>query len=286
MTYRQLLCAARDSLKSAGNESPDAEARMMLFFFLGADRLTLIDKADEPVDKKNGDAVLQAVRKRSEGYPLQYIFGKWEFMGIPLCVGEGVLIPRDDTEVCVRECISLMERERIQKPRIIELCSGSGAISLALAERFPESEITAVELSDKAYDYLCRNIALNGAGNIIKPVKADVFIAGDDFADGSFDVLISNPPYVETGEIPLLQKEVGFEPAMALDGGSDGLDFYRCISEKWLKKLKKGGIVSLETGENQGSAVSALLKKGGVSEVSVIRDIAGLERCTAGIFRQ
>ena len=283
MTYRELLKKAASELSDSGNEAPMTEARELMYHFLGADRMFLLDRAEDIVPEEKENELMRAVGKRKTGFPLQYILGSWSFMGTELSVGEGVLIPRDDTEVCVRECMKLLDSRGIAAPEILELCSGTGAISLALAKKYPKARITALELSDKAFGYLCRNIRDNNAEEIVKPVRADIFTAYESFPDHGYDVLISNPPYICTDEISTLQREVGFEPQMALDGGSDGLDFYRCISEKWLKKLRHGGIISLETGEQQGQAVSRLLSQCGAENVRVIKDISGLDRTVTGV---
>ena len=285
MKYSELFKKAVTELSAAGNEAPEYEARELMYHFLGTDRMFLIDRAEDNVPEEKEILFMEAVEKRKTGFPLQYILGSWSFIETELSVGEGVLIPRDDTEVCVRECMELLDRTGIAAPVILELCSGSGAISLALAKQYPFARITALELSEKAYGYLCRNIRGNNADENVKPVRADVFTAYVDFPDHSFDVLISNPPYIRTDEIPTLQKEVGFEPQMALDGGSDGLDFYRCIAEKWLKKLKSGGIISLEIGEQQGRDVTGLLLHNAAENVRVIKDIAGLDRTVSGFIR-
>ena len=282
MTYGELLSQAAERLRSAGNENPHGEARILLEHFAGLDRLSLIEKRNTSVGSAELGEITAAVEKRCTGFPIQYILGQWEFMGLPLTVGEGVLIPRDDTEVCVRECISALGKKPGRKLRILELCSGSGAIALALAKEYPDARVNALELSDQAFNHLCRNIALNGMEGRVIPIKADIFTSSDDFGDMTFDALISNPPYIRKDEISSLQKEVGFEPVMALDGGEDGLDFYRCIAENWLSRLAPGGIISLEIGEDQAAAVTQLLSANGVSDIRTVKDIARLDRCVAG----
>ena len=266
MTLRELCREAEKRLADAGVEAPVCEVRELAGKFLSNDK--------EP-DEKDIKFFFDAVQRRISGLPLQYIIGEWSFMGYDLYVGEGVLIPRDDTEVCVRGLLSELKKSGGTPKEIIDLCSGSGAIAIALAKLLPDSHISAVELSDKAWDYLVRNIARNNAGNVM-PIKGDIGICCNSFEDESFDAVISNPPYVRTDEIPSLQKEISFEPSIALDGGNDGLDFYRIISEKWFPKLKRGGIMSLEIGETQADEVSALFE--GKAEINVLKDIQELPR--------
>lgn len=278
MTYRELFGTAVNLLEKAENDSPEYEVRELMKYYFGITRLSYAVLKNDKADAENAVRFLDAVKKRSEGYPLQYLLKSWTFMDCEFTVGEGVLIPRDDTEVCVRECMSRMEKSRMTAPVIIDLCSGSGAIAVSLAKKYPDAYIIAAELSEKAYGYLLENIEINSCAGIIHPVRADIAELYNEYEDGYFDVIISNPPYIKTDELPTLQKEVQFEPKIALDGGSDGLFFYRIIAEKWLSKLKKGGIISLEIGEQQGQDVSSLLKHQGLKETSIIYDISGLER--------
>ena len=277
MKYSELFKKAVTELSAAGNEAPEYEARELMYHFLGTDRMFLIDRAEDNVPEEKEILFMDAVEKRKTGFPLQYILGSWSFMETELSVGEGVLIPRDDTEVCVRECITMIENAGIKSPVIIDLCSGSGAIAISVAKKLPGANVTALEFSEKAFGYLCRNIELNKLGNV-SPVNGDIYEYFKNYADGYFDVIISNPPYIRTDEIPTLQKEVLFEPEMALDGGSDGLDFYRCIADKWLSKLKKGGIMSLEIGEDQGESVPDIFRSKGCGNITVVKDIQNLDR--------
>lgn len=281
MTYKKLQKYALASLRSCGSDSPDSEVRELMKYFFDADRFFMAENGNKAVPDKDEKAFISALEKRESGCPLQYIIGQWSFMDAELEVGEGVLIPRDDTEVCVRECMSMIKTE---SPVIADLCSGSGAIAIALAKVYHHAKIIAVELSEKAFDYLERNILSNNMQGIVQPVKGDISSICHDYEDGYFDVIISNPPYVRTSELTGLQREVRFEPEMALDGGEDGLDFYRIISQKWLRKLKKGGIISLEIGESQGEAVKDMLEKNGAYNVRIIKDIGGLERTVTAII--
>lgn len=272
MTYQELYRYAKDAVSVS-------EARCLFEELLGIDRMALVEKGSLKAGKDERMLIEEAVKKRREGYPLQYIIGKWSFMGNDFIVGEGVLIPRDDTEVAVNECFSAVKN--IRRAKILDLCSGSGIIAVTLAKLLPDAEITALELEDRAFGFLEKNILLNKADNV-RALKGDIFRAFSCIEDKSFDAIISNPPYIKRGEISALQKEVGFEPVSALDGGEDGLDFYRCIAENWLSKLKNGGSITLEIGEEQAEDVTGLLSEKGISDIRTVKDIQGLDRVIFG----
>ena len=198
-------------------------------------------------------------------------------MGMEFIVTPDVLIPRQDTETLVEAAI---ERLRGKKsPRIADICTGSGAIALAL-EKFAKADVTAIELSGKAFYFLEKNIADNNS--TVNAKKADVLTCCGDFADGSLDLIVSNPPYIPHRELAGLQAEVRFEPEMALDGGADGLDFYRAIVRCWSKKLKPGGAMVFELGEEQAGEVAAMMKAQGFSGIRTEQDFGGCERAIIG----
>lgn len=279
MTYAGLYQNARQTLSRAGVAPAAFEARCLLEVLLGMDRMKLISAGTQSPSAEDEQRFLRAVAKRAEGYPLQYLLGKWQFMGRDFLVGEGVLIPRDDTEVAVRTCCEALKS--LSAPTVLELCAGSGIIAVTLQKMLPAVQITALELMEDAFEYLQRNLRLH-ACETIKALKADLFSAYDQFEDGSFDAIVSNPPYIAKGVLPTLQAEVHFEPQTALDGGEDGLDFYRCIAKDWTPKLRKGGSITLEIGEEQASAVMSLLKAEGIGALRVEKDIQGLDRVIFG----
>ncbi len=284
MTYTDIYREAVEILRKGGMDTPEYDARCLIKYYFGIDRFDYGRIIE--LSEKNGTLAdfFRSIDRRSGGYPLQYIIKSWSFMDCELSLGEGVLIPNDDTEVCVRECMRLIDSRVLDSPVIIDLCGGSGAISIALAKKYPKAKILSLELSDDAYTYLCMNIQRNKTENV-RPLKGDLFEYYRNFRDGYFDAVISNPPYIKTREIALLQQEVRCEPVMALDGGEDGLMFYRAICEKWITKLRNGGFISLEIGEEQGEAVSGMLRLSGVSDVRILQDISGLDRTVSGIYR-
>ena len=269
MTYSELYTYAKSRLT-------DYEAMCMMEDIFDLDRVGLaIHGNDIPQNEKS---FLTAVEKRVNGIPLQYATGKAYFMGREYFVGEGVLIPRDDTEVAVNECMKCMTGHE----RVIDLCSGSGIIAITLAKEFPQAEIYAVELENRAFAYLEKNVKYHSAD--VNLVHDSIF--NEKCVEGEFDVIISNPPYICRNVIPTLQREVQYEPETALDGGKDGLDFYRCIAHKWLKKLKQGGKIILEIGEEQAESVSELLKMQGIIQISVVKDIQNLDRVVFGTMKK
>lgn len=279
MTLSQLYRKARLDFQTANIDSPQYDAMCLIEHFFGINRAELVVMGDKSPKTELEIKFLEAVEKRLLGYPLQYILGKWTFMDIPLFVGEGVLVPRDDTEVLVREAIERLKL--IEKPKIIDLCSGSGAVAIAVAKAYPEAEIFAIELSNIAFSYLEKNIDYNNCSNI-QAIKGDMFKVYEDFAIEEFDALLSNPPYIKSDVIGTLAKEVQHEPRLALDGGADGMLFYNAIAEKWKDRVKQNGFIGVEIGEDLSNEVVALFKATMLSDISVFKDMAELDRAVFG----
>lgn len=282
MTVGEAYRKTKDILTEAWFETPAFEALCLTEKVFGFNRLALITKGEETVASEEKLAVLaELTEKRLNHEPLQYLLGKWSFMGIDLLVGEGVLVPRDDTEVVTSLCIDYLSCK--ESPNVIDLCAGSGAISLAL-EKYANCKVTAVELSDKAFSYLTQNIKLNNSA--VNALNGDIFECHKDIADNSLDLIVSNPPYIKTADIASLQKEVQHEPAMALDGGESGLDFYRRIVPLWKSKLKAGGALAFELGEGQYDEVSRILADNGFGGITESIDFGGVQRAIIGTLLQ
>lgn len=282
MTYNELYRHIISVLKKAGIDSPAFDALCIFESKLGLTRHDLIMTGSKEAAKERCDAVTELAEKRAEGYPLQYLLGMWQFMDSDFFVGEGVLIPREDTSVVVQLCLdNIKNLYGTDNLSVIDLCAGSGAISISLAKALPNSRVTALELSDKAIYYLQKNIQHNSCGNV-EAVKGNVF-TDFNITDAAYDVIISNPPYIISSEIKTLQREVQYEPAMALDGGSDGYDFYRAIISKWSNKLKSGGLLVFELGENQYDAVSHLMYRQGYKDITFATDLGDVKRGICGV---
>lgn len=274
MTVPALGNLLKGILTRAGAENPDGDTVEILMTLLRCNRTQLIlhDRKELPEEIVN-QAVAMA-KRRANGEPIQYVIGSWSFMGRDYAVGEGVLIPRDDTEVVVREALKLMQS--VPDPVIVDLCAGSGIIAVTLQKELPNATVCAVEKSGDAYAYLTRNIKENEAD--IRAIKADIGDCANQFADASFDMIVSNPPYIRTSEIAALQKEVQFEPRMALDGGESGYDFYEIILRLWTKKLKPGGCIAFEIGEGQYNRIAELLTDSGYTDIKGFADIQDITR--------
>lgn len=273
MTVPALTNTVKSLLTRAGIEDPFGETREILCAVLGCSRTELILRNDEISDVESEEALAMA-RRRADGEPIQYVLGSWSFMGREYKVGEGVLIPRDDTEVVVGEALRLSKG--FDHPVIVDLCSGSGIIAVTLAKELDSAAVYAVEKSEKAFSYLTDNIALNQAN--VEAIRADLRDCMDDFADGSLDMIVSNPPYIRSDEIAGLQSEVQYEPRLALDGGESGYDFYEMIISLWSRKLREGGVIAFEIGEGQFDRIAGLLTAAGYTDVKGTPDIQGITR--------
>ena len=235
-----------------------------------------------PVPDDKAQEILSLAQRRSEGYPLQYLLGQWEFWGCDFKVGEGVLIPRPDTETLVEQVLDICRREKMSAPRIADLCSGSGCIAVALKKELPAAEVYAVELSDKALPYLRQNTQLNGCGDI-RITEGDVLNEAVAREITGLDILVSNPPYLTSQDMSELMTEVRHEPAEALFGGEDGLDFYRALTELWKPSVRNGGFIAYEFGMGQHDDVKKILEDNGFTDVKLRRDGGGIIRTAAAV---
>lgn len=279
MTIREIYNSGKKALESCGVESPAFDAMCLVEKVFGITRHDMIVHRNIEANEELRNKFFEYIEKRKRRVPLQYILGKWNFMGMDFHVGEGVLVPREDTEVLVYECADRLKG--VEHPKILDLCGGSGAVAIGVASIIQDSEIISLELSDKAYYYLEKNIKENNMINV-KAVKGDVFSDSSNKEFFGLDAIISNPPYIPTSDIKTLQKEVQSEPKMALDGGEDGLIFYREIGEKWIRNLKPGGIIAVEVGMGQSEDVAAIFMKNGISDIKIIEDINGIDRVVSG----
>lgn len=265
-----------NKLNEAGVFAPAFELGEILRYATGLTLAQQLAQSDEPLSEQQLAAVEELLVQRCGGRPLQYILGQWEFYGLDFYVGEGVLIPRADTETLVDTALDLCGDNQLE---ILDLCSGSGCIAAALAVHLPKAHVTAVELSCDAYAYLVRNLALHDLGNVT-PLHADVLTSAGLFHD--LDLVVSNPPYIPSGELEELQREVRREPAMALDGFDDGLYFYREISSLYYSALKSGGWLAFESGDGQSGDICAVLQSAGYTNITTRDDLGGFTRVVCG----
>ena len=276
---RDIFENAVEALEQSGNDNSRFDAAQLFEKAFGV-QYELADKS-APADEKAAGLFNGYIEKRQSGYPLQYILGEWEFYGLPVKVGEGVLIPRQDTETLVE---TVIRKSRTQRPVIIDLCSGSGCIALALERELSPSAVYAVELSEQAAEYLKQNIELN---------TSKVSLTVGDCLDKTVidslpkaDIIVCNPPYLTGDDMRSLQTEVTHEPQSALYGGEDGLDFYRDITRAYKTRLKHNGMLAFEVGHTQAEEVMEILIQAGLEDVRAYKDYCGIRRAVVGFYTE
>ncbi|MCI8554525.1 MAG: peptide chain release factor N(5)-glutamine methyltransferase [Clostridiales bacterium] len=288
MSLRTLYEQSKQRLEESGCDSPAFDASCLLEAFCGVARGRLAMEGGRTAAADQYRRLWTAVEERAAGRPLQYILGEWDFLDLTLSVGEGVLIPRPDTELLCETAAELLKKTPCTTPLVLDLCAGSGCVALGVARLLPGASAVAVELSKQALPYLRRNIARYPALSVTA-VQGDV-LAFDDRStscevlrpdSAAFDAVVSNPPYIPASELSSLMREVQREPVMALDGG-DGLRFYRAITGEWLSRLKPGGFCAVEVGIYQAAQVASLFQAAGLEEIIVRRDLNGVERVVCG----
>lgn len=265
-------------LAEAGIEEAALDARLLLEQVCGTDRNTLLAHGDREVDGQEQQAYEDAITRRSQRIPLQQITGCQEFMGLVFRVNEHVLVPRQDTEILVEEVL----RELLDGMRVLDLCTGSGCILISLLRYSNDCQGVGADISREALA-----VARHNGAALLGPDREYTFVESDLFAqvEGRYDIIVSNPPYIRQKEIDSLMPEVrDHEPRLALDGGEDGLDFYRRIAMESPHYLRRGGRLYLEIGCDQGDAVQELLVRQGFREVNVVQDYAGLDRVVHGYW--
>ena len=273
MNYTEAFLMGMQKLKEAEIGEAQLDARILLEEVCGTDHNTLLCHGDREVSEAEEEQYRKALEQRAVHVPLQHLLGYQDFMGLRFQVNEYVLIPRQDTEILVEEAMRYLH----DGMRILDLCTGSGCILLSLLHYSNDCEGVGVDISQEALQVAAQNAELLG-------IKAD-FLKSDLYekVTGKFDFLVSNPPYIERKVIPTLMEEVReYDPYIALDGGEDGLDFYRRIIGGAQDYLKRGGQILMEIGSGQAQAVSELLREAGFKEIDVCRDFAGLDRVVSG----
>lgn len=274
MNYKDSYDWGRRILEAAGIQEADWDARLLLETICGTDRNTLLVHGERPLSREEESKYQDWIQKRAQHIPLQHLTGEQEFMGLTFLVNEHVLIPRQDTEILVEEVM----REMTDGSRILDMCTGSGCILLSLLHYSNDCLGTGADLSREALSVARENARRLGIQACF--LCSDLF----DKIEDKYDIIVSNPPYIQTGVIGGLMDEVRLhEPLSALDGGEDGLVFYRKILEGCGKHLVRGGSLYFEIGYDQGEAVKGLMEKYGFSQVRVVKDFAGLDRVVSGL---
>ena len=272
-SYDTLLKWGTDELTAHSVDNASVDAWYLLEHIYGISRVDFLIRRNDPFDEvqmKQSADYQALIHRRSEGYPVQYLTGSTEFMGLPFFVNESVLIPRQDTEVLVETALAMMKPEC----RLLDMCTGSGCILLSLAKLGTVAEGVGVDISEGALQVAERNRENLGLPQV-RLVHSNLF----ESVEGVFDMIVSNPPYIPTEDIEDLMREVrDHEPHLALDGSKDGLLFYRKLAEESGRYLVPGGSLLFEIGYDQGKAVSQLLDQAGFKDIHVKKDLAGLDR--------
>lgn len=283
MTLRELLTEGEELLQAAGIDDWKMDAWYLMEETLQVTRTRYLMDSGKTISEDEENRYLSQIRKRAAHIPLQHLTGHQEFMGLDFQVSEDVLVPRQDTEVLVEEVLKYMRSGM----RVLDMCTGSGCILLSTLKLAAELngcrdlQGTGADLSEKALRIAEQNREHLGLIGNVALVQSNLF----ENISGTYDIIVSNPPYIASEVIPTLSEEVkDHEPMMALDGGTDGLDFYRIIIEKSPSYLTMGGMLFFEIGYDQGKSVSQLMEKD-FEDIHVIRDLAGLDRVVYGICK-
>ncbi len=276
MTVEALVKNAWSLLEKAGVENFRNEARWIFESVFENGREILLFGLKSEADSSKSESFMSKINERVKGRPLQYILGSWDFYGETFAVGEGVLTPRPETEMLVDFALEFLKDKK--NPVVFDLCAGSGCIGLTVALNVPSAKVFLLEKSDKAFAYLSENKSRLTCSNA-ELISGDLFNGFSEFDIPDPDLILSNPPYIESQEIPALQKEVLCEPIMALDGGKDGYDFYRAIADKWLPNCK--GAIAVECGEGQAQIISELFSEK-CAQTGVTKDFNEIERVVYG----
>lgn len=272
MTLKEAYSYAAKFLDDSGVDEPDFKALCIVCHLDGIKNSEYMSRACDVIDFSSLDDMLLQLKA---GKPLQYVLGKWDFYNSEFYVGEGVLIPRPETEELVELAVNKIKT--LGKCVVFDLCAGSGCIGISVARECPEASVYLVEKSEQAFDFLLKNA--QGADNVF-PVNADI---NDSLDLPKADVIISNPPYIKSSDIALLQSEVLCEPTMALDGGNDGLDFYRIINDKWSCAFNQNGLLYLEIGNDQGKDILKVLDR--FCDIEIIKDMYGNDRMVKALYK-
>jgi len=280
VTYNNLYLDIRQQLKRAGIEAATLEARELVCFGTGKDRDQLTRDGGLYASPELERRVRDLVARHLAGEPVAYLIGEWEFYGLPLDISRDVLIPRPDTEVLVEQALTYIKP--LGECRVLDLCSGSGCIGLAVASQAPGTRVVLGEYSDAALRICRQNIRRNGLSGRVVPMQMDA-LEKPERSLGEFQCIVSNPPYIPKADIPGLDVSVkDYEPHLALDGGEDGLDFYRSISEKWKTALAPGGRLYFEVGIGQADSVLRIMRAQGFGDIQIVKDLHDIPRVVFG----
>ena len=276
MTIFEAYNDCKKQLAAAGVEDYVFEAKQIIKHVTGYTNAQILTKYTQVLTQFQQDNITAIIKQRLIRYPLQYIIGRWNFFGREYFVGPGVLIPRSDTETLIDVCLESIKDK--QNPRVLDLCAGSGCIGITIKGERIDSDVTLVEKYQEALNYTTKNALHNNAD--VKIIQADVL--NTEGADGQYDLIVSNPPYITDDDMKNLQPEVKFEPATALEGGEDGLTFYRHIAKEYKKYIAPNGTLAFEVGMGEAEAVADIMRQNGYQNVGVRKDYCDVDRVVFG----
>lgn len=280
-TYNDIYLTTRNLLRQNGIEACDIEARILVAGAAGKSVEHLLRDLKLYTTSEVENRALDYTARRLKGEPVAYITGSWQFYGIDLVVTPDVLIPRMDTEVLIDSVKEILTGNKMDA-RVLDLCCGSGCITCAIAHELPATRLVAVDLSASALEVCRRNVTDHKLNSRVLCIQADA-TSSPPLGIGSFDVIVSNPPYIESGEIQHLDRSVrNYEPIWALDGGEDGLRFYKAIIKYWKSIIRPGGYLVFEVGEGQAKDVCDMLMAAGFSRTATRKDTQGIQRAVIG----
>lgn len=288
VTIAQLLKLGKEKLMNSKVDTPQLDAEVILCHLLKVERIQLHMYPEREISQEICQKFIEAVEKRQSSMPVQYIVNQQEFMGLDFYVDERVLIPRGDTEILVEEVIQLYRRDFAgQRVKLMDIGTGSGAITISLAKLIELSEVVSIDISEGALQVARKNAERHQVQDRITFYEGSLFKPLQQMKEKkSFHFIVSNPPYIPSETVRTLSPQVkDFEPSNALDGGEDGLDFYRSIVEEAPIYLMNDGWLVFEIGYDQGLAVKELMEQRGFEQVEVIKDYADLDRVVKGILK-
>ena len=281
-TYNNLYMDIRQQLRTAGVQASTLEARELVCFASGKTRQQLQRDGQLYVPPTVEEQARALVRRHLAGEPVAYLIGEWEFYGLPLDIDRQVLIPRADTETLVDGALPFLRGQA--GSRVLDLCAGSGCIGLAVASQVADCRVTLGDISEGALRICRQNIRRNDLSDRVAPLQVNA-MAAPPRQLGTYDCILCNPPYIPTGDIAGLDVSVrDFEPHDALDGGEDGLDFYRAVSSLWREALHTGGMLFFEVGIGQADDVLRIMRSFGFGDLEITPDPAGIPRVVQGVL--
>ena len=281
MTYQEANQKGRTILTEHQIEDAAVDAWLLMEFVTGMSRTRFFVDGMSQMKSEEEERYFQLIEKRAGRIPLQHLTGVQEFMGFEFMVNEHVLVPRQDTELLVLEAEKQLRSSSGENLEVLDMCTGSGCIAISLKARNPQIQCIAADISEKALEMAKKNAE--------KMQSEIVFVHTDMFSNitGTFDMIVSNPPYIPTKVIESLEEEVRlYDPFSALDGKEDGLYFYRILAKESPHFLKDGGWIYMEIGHDQSASVEALLKEAGFEEIRTEKDLAGLDRVVCGVYNK